>query len=150
MLFVLHALLVKRHKISPHPDIPAEVEEVPEPFTAHLQRVAAFRMVLVGALSLLAVLVPPVIGPTPVEGIEITRPLWMFWWFFPLEQWFGVASIAVVIAVVFGLVFLVPLLDRSPRRKWRERKIAMGCAAALLPAIVAITVEVWINNPKGH
>lgn len=59
--------------------------ETPGPFTAHLKRVAAFGPVLLGVLSVLGVLVPPVVGPTPVEGIEVTRPLRMFWWFFPLE-----------------------------------------------------------------
>ncbi|MDH6522310.1 cytochrome b N-terminal domain-containing protein [Streptomyces sp. SAI-090] len=150
LLFVWHALLVKRHKISPHPQIPAPEEEVPEPFTAHLQRVAAFGLVLIGVLSVLAVVLPPVLGPTPVEGIETTRPLWMFWWFFPMEQWFGVASIAFVIAGVFGLLFLVPFLDRGPGRRWRERPWAMGTAVVLLLAIAAISVNVWIYNPKGH
>ncbi|GGN84905.1 hypothetical protein GCM10011579_075390 [Streptomyces albiflavescens] len=150
LLFVWHALLVKRHKISPHPAIPDPKEEVAEPFTAHLKRVGAFGLVLLGVLTLLAVLVPPVLGPTPVEGIEITRPLWMFWWFFPMEEWFGVASIAYVIVAVFGLIFLVPFLDRSPHRLWRERKGAMAAAAVLLLGLIAVTVEVWVNNPKGH
>ncbi|MFD0274238.1 cytochrome bc complex cytochrome b subunit [Kitasatospora sp. NPDC127111] len=150
VLFVLHALLVKRHRISSHPEIPATGLEVSEPFTAHLKRVAAFGLVLVGALGILAVLVPPVIGPTPVDGIEITRPPWMFWWFFPFEEWFGVTSIAVVIFALFALILLVPFLDRSPRRRWQERKVAMGIALGILLAITAITVEVWINNPKGH
>ncbi|GAA3803251.1 cytochrome b [Streptomyces chiangmaiensis] len=150
LLFVWHALLVKRHKISPHPGIPKPEEEVPEPFTAHLKRVGAFGLVLLGVLSILAVVLPPVLGPTPVAGIEITRPLWMFWWFFPMEEWFGVASIVYVIVGVFGLIFLVPFLDRSPHRLWRQRKIAMAVATALLLSILAVTVEVWINNPKGH
>ncbi|MFF7643959.1 cytochrome b N-terminal domain-containing protein [Streptomyces canus] len=150
LLFVWHALLVKRHKISPHPEIPVPAEETPEPFTAHLKRVAAFGLVLVGLLSVLAVVLPPVLGPTPVEGIEVTRPLWMFWWFFPMEQWFGVASIAFVIAAVFGLIFLVPFLDRGPKRRWQERPWATGSAVVLLLAIAAISVNVWIYNPKGH
>ena len=150
LLFVWHALLVKRHKISPHPAIPQPEEEVPEPFTAHLKRVAAFGLALLGVLSILAVVLPPVLGPTPVEGIEITRPLWMFWWFFPLEEWFGVASIAYVIAAVFGLIFLVPFLDRGPKRLWRERKTAMATAVVLLLTLAAITINVWVNNPKGH
>ncbi|WP_078585390.1 cytochrome b N-terminal domain-containing protein [Streptomyces anulatus] len=150
LLFVWHALLVKRHKISPHPEIELPEVESPEPFTAHLKRVAAFGLVLLGVLSLLGVLVPPVVGPTPVAGIEVTRPLWMFWWFFPMEQWFGVASIAYVIAGVFALIFLVPFLDRGPKRHWRERKLALGTALVLLLALAAITIQVWIANPKGH
>jgi len=150
VLFVLHALLIKYHSISPHPQIPAPEAETPEPFTAHLKRVAAYGLVLIGALSVLAVLVPPVVGPTPVEGIETTRPLWMFWWFFPLEEWFGVASIAYILGGVFLLILLTPFLDRSPRRRWKDRPVAMGVAALVLLALLAVTVEVWINNPKGH
>ncbi|WP_063786047.1 hypothetical protein [Streptomyces sp. MMG1533] len=65
-----------------------------------------------------------------------------------MEEWFGVASIAWVIAGVFGLIFLVPFLDRSPKRRWRERKIALGAAAVLLLALAAITIEVWIATPR--
>lgn len=149
-LFVLHALLVKRHRISPHPSIPHPELEEPEPFTHHLKRVGAFGLVTIGLLSALAVLLPPVLGPTPVEGIEITRPLWFFWWFFPFEEWFGVASVGLIIALVFGLLFLVPFLDRSPRRHWRERKVSMAALLIVLLAMAAITVNVWINNPRGH
>ena len=103
-LFFLHALLVKRHKISPHPRIDHPEVEEPAPFTEHVKRAGAFGLVLLGILSALAVLLPPVLGPTPVEGIETTRPMWMFWWFFPFEKWFGVASVGFFIALVFGLL----------------------------------------------
>jgi len=150
VLFVLHALLVKRHKISSHPAIPHPEWEEPAPFTEHLKRAIAYGLVLVGALSVLSVLIPPVLGPTPVEGIETTRPLWLFWWFFPFEQWFGVASVGVAIAVVFGLIFLVPFIDRSPHRRWQDRKVSMAVAVVLLIVLVAISIYVLINNPNGH
>jgi len=150
VLFVLHALLVKRHKISPHPAVPHPELEEDAPFTAHLKRAVAYGLVLLGALSALAVLIPPVVGPTPVEGIETTRPIWMFWWFFPFEQWFGVPSVGLAIAAVFGLIFLVPFIDRSPRRRWQERKVSMVIAAVILLLMAAVTVYVWINNPNGH
>ena len=149
-LVVLHALLVKRHKISPHPAIPHPESEDSEPFTEHLVRVGAFGLVLIGGLSVLAVLLPPVLGPTPVEGIEVTRPLWFFWWFFPFEEWFGVTSVGLAIAAVFGLLFLVPFLDRGPRRHWRDRKVSMIVLLGVLLVLAAITVNVWINNPRGH
>lgn len=150
VLFVLHALLVKRHKISSHPAIPHPEMEEQAPFTAHLKRAAAYGLVLLGVLSALAILIPPVVGPTPVEGIETTRPIWMFWWFFPFEQWFGVPSVGLAIAVVFGLIYLVPFIDRSPRRRWQERKVSMVIVAVILLLMVAVTVYVWINNPSGH
>ncbi|WP_369221430.1 hypothetical protein AB5J52_05975 [Streptomyces sp. R39] len=42
LLFVWHALLLKRHRIFSHPEIPASALEPSEPFTAHLRRVAAW------------------------------------------------------------------------------------------------------------
>jgi len=43
----------------------------------------------------------------------------------------------------FGLVFLVPFLDRSPKRRWRERKVALSAAVVLLLALAATTIQVW-------
>jgi hypothetical protein len=47
VLVILHGLLVKRHRISPHPSLPtdatgaqAPAEEPTEPFTHHLRRIA--------------------------------------------------------------------------------------------------------------
>ncbi len=74
----------------------------------------------------------------------------VFWWFFPFEQWFGVASVGLVIAAVFGLLFLTPFLDRSERRYWRDRKVAVAVLLAVLIPLAVITINVWINNPKGH
>ena len=50
----------------------------------------------------------------------------------------------------WGLIFLVPFLDRSPRRRWQERKVSIGIAVVVFAALFAISVFVWINNPNGH
>ncbi|PFG44999.1 ubiquinol-cytochrome c reductase cytochrome b subunit [Georgenia soli] len=149
-LFVVHALLVKRHKISEHPDIPGSSAEEPAPFTEHLKRAGAYGLVLLGILAALSVLVPPVVGSTPVAGVETTRPLWLFWWFFPFEEWFGISSVGVVMAVVFGVLFLVPFLDRGRRRSWRERKVAVGVLGVIVLFMLVISIYVWINNARGH
>lgn len=153
-LVVLHALLVKRHRISPHPALPAtSVDtnlEKEEPFTHHLRRVLAFGLIALGALGLLAVLFPPIVGPTPVEGIEVTRPPWIFWWMFALENWFGLSAILWGGAVLFGLLALVPFIDRSPRRYWRDRKLAIGLAGLVLLALVVLSLIMWGTPPASH
>jgi hypothetical protein len=58
--------------------VDASFVEPTEPFTAHLRRVGAFALVLLAGLLVLAVLLPPSVGPTPVAGIEVTRPPWIF------------------------------------------------------------------------
>jgi ubiquinol-cytochrome c reductase cytochrome b subunit len=93
VLLILHALLVKRHKISPAPGNPEETGEPVAPFTHHLRRIATLGLVLTGGLGLLALIFPPGVGPTPVEGIEVTKPPWMYWWMFTLENWIGLSGI---------------------------------------------------------
>lgn len=153
-LVVLHALLVKRHQISRHPALPAtSLEtrlEAQEPFTHHVRRVVAFGLVTLGVLGALAVLFPPVVGPTPVEGIEVTRPLWIFWWMFTLENWFGLPAILWGVAILFGLLLLVPFVDRSPRRHWRGRLVSIAVAGVVLLTIVVLTLIMWATPPASH
>jgi quinol-cytochrome oxidoreductase complex cytochrome b subunit len=150
VLLTLHALLVKRHGISPHPAIPPTVTERTEPFTHHLRRVTAFGLVLVGLLGVLAVLLPPKIGPTPVEGIEVTKPPWPFWWLYTLENWFGLPAIGWGVGVLFALLVLPPFLDRSPRRSWRDRPVAIALTVLVIVALVVLTVLINVITAEEH
>ncbi len=55
-----------------------------------------------------------VIGPVPVEGIEVTKPPWIFLPLFAIENWVGVPGLLWVSVAGFVVLALVPLLDRSP------------------------------------
>jgi len=157
VLFTLHALLVKRHRISPHPRLTAddEAEQAPageptEPFTHHLRRIAALCLALTGLLGILAVLVPPAVGPPPVEGLEITKPPWNFWWMFTLENWLGLSGILYGGGVLFVLLIALPFVDRNPHRYWRHRTLAMVLAVTVLLAVAALTVLMAFTTPKTH
>jgi len=154
-LFAMHAMLIKRHAVSPKPTAgdPAAVNVVGEetgPFTHHLRRIGAFALVLLAALGALAVLVPPGVGPTPVEGIEVTRPLWMFWWVFTLENLFGLKAILVGSGVLFALLIAVPFVDRNPNRWWRRRPVAMAALAVVLVTLVLLTIMTAVTPPATH
>ena len=156
-LVVLHFLLVKRLKMSPHPLLPAGTSneqaseaEPTQPFTRHLRRLAAFGIALAGILGVLAVLFPAPLGSTPVPGIEITKPPWMFWWPFTLENWFGLSAIVWGEAVFFLLLVVLPFVDRSPERWWRRRPVAMAVALAVLIVIVVLTVLMAITSAEVH
>jgi ubiquinol-cytochrome c reductase cytochrome b subunit len=154
VLVTLHALLIKRHKISPHPALPApeeaEVAERSEPFTHHLRRIAAFSFVLLAGLTVLSVLLPPAVGPTPVAGIEVTKPPWNFWWMFTLEDWLGLPGILWGAGVLFGILLALPFVDRNPERYWRRRPVAMSLAAAILLAIAVLTLLMALVKPAQH
>jgi len=155
-LFAVHAMLIKRHAISPHPSaadpapIETDVDEERGPFTHHLRRIGAFALILLAALGALAVFLPPGVGPTPVEGIEVTRPLWMFWWVFTLENLFGLKAILVGSGVLFGLLVAVPFVDRNPNRWWRRRPVAMVALVVVLVALVVLTIMTAVTPPATH
>ena len=154
-LFAVHAMLIKRHAISPKPTAAAPggvdvATEVAGPFTHHLRRIAAFALVLVAGLGVMAVLLPPGVGPTPVEGIEVTRPLWMFWWLFTLENLFGLKAILYGSGVLFALLVAVPFVDRNPNRWWRRRPVAMLALAAVVAIMVVLTVMMAVTAPATH
>lgn len=149
-LLAVHFLLVKRHGISPHPAVAATAAEPREPFTRHLRRLGAFGLALIGVLIVLAALFPPGLGPTPVEGIEVTRPLWIFWWLFTLENWWGLKAILWGTIALFALLVAVPFIDRRPERYWRRRPVAVAIAALVLGVILVLTYVTATTSAVEH
>ena len=149
-LLAVHAMLVKRHGISPHPVLGDTTAEPREPFTHHLRRIGTFGLVVVGVLGAAALLWPRGVGPTPVEGIEVTKPPWMFWWLFTLENWVGLKGIVWGSVALFGVLVAVPFIDRNPQRWWRRRPIAMIGASAVLGTIVVLTFLMAATTPGQH
>jgi ubiquinol-cytochrome c reductase cytochrome b subunit len=149
-LFAVHGMLIKRHGISPDPVLGDTATEPREPFSHHLRRIGAFALILVGILAALAVLWPRGVGPTPVEGIEVAKPPWMFWWLFTLEDWIGLKGILWGTGVLFALLIAVPFVDRNPERWWRRRPIAMLAGGVVLGALIALTILMAATTPAQH
>ncbi len=149
-LFVLHGALIKRHGISPSPAVRDAPMEPREPFTHHLRRLGALSLVLLGVLGVLAVVFPPGLGSAPVEGIEVTKPLWMFWWLYTLENQWGVSAILWGSAALFAVLVAVPFMDRSPTRSWRRRPVAISLLVVAIAIIVALTLATVFTTPAAH
>lgn len=157
VLVILHFLLVKRHHMSPHPQLPvgesieqAAAAEPTQPFTKHLRRLVAFGISLTGILGALAVLSIPAIGSSPVPGIEVTKPPWMFWWPFTLENWFGLSAIVWGELAFFLLLAALPFIDRNPKRWWRQRPVAMTIAVLVVLTLIVLTVLMAVTPTKTH
>lgn len=145
LLLAAHFWLIKKHGISPRPGKP--VGEV-LPFTTHLKHLGRYGLVVVGLILALAVVLPPVVGPAPVEGIEVTKPPWPFLPLFAFENWVGVpglfwASVAFVLVLV-----LVPFVDRSPAVL--RRRAAIAVAVALLLALAGLGILAWLTPGAKH
>jgi ubiquinol-cytochrome c reductase cytochrome b subunit len=142
--------LVKRHKISPAPGNPDDTGEPTAPFTHHLRRIGTLGLVLLGGLGLAAVLFPPGVGPTPVEGIEVTRPPWMYWWLFTMENWVGLSGILWGSGALFAILVAVPFIDRRAERRWRKRPVAVALGALVVIAIIVMSVLEAVTTPAQH
>lgn len=156
LLLFVHVLLIKRHRISPHPFLPqtsdgqAPVDEPTDSFNHHLRRVGAYGLVLVGVLGLLAVFAPAGIGSPPVAGVEYTRPLWPFWWLYTIENWVGLQGIIWGSVVFYGLLLLLPFIDRNPDRRPAHRKVALTLGGLVALILVVLTILMPILPATSH
>ena len=146
-LLGVHFWLVKKHGISPIPGSPAGGML---PFTHHLRHLARYAAILAGLMLILAVLRPPAVGPAPVEGIEVTKPPWIFLPLFAVENWVGVSGLLWVNVAGFVLLALVPFLDRSPHTRPGQRRTAIVLAVIILLVAVGLATLAWLTAGTEH
>lgn len=145
---IAHFWLVRKHGISP---LPGRAEEQTSlRFTGHLAHLANCGAILAGLIVVLAVLLPPVIGPAPVEGVEVTKPPWAFLPLFAVENWVGVPGLLWVSIGGFLLLALVPLLDRSPHRRPGQRRAALIAGALAALVAIGLALLAWFTEGAEH
>lgn len=147
LVLAAHFWLVKRHGISARPGRPSG-EYLP--FPSHLKHLGKYGLILVGIVLALAVLLPPVVGPAPVEGIEVTKPPWPFLSLFAFENWIGVPGLLWVSVISFTLLALVPFLERSPEVLLARRRVAIAAAIVIVLALVGLGLLAWLTPGAEH
>ncbi|MDR5702251.1 MAG: cytochrome b N-terminal domain-containing protein [Armatimonadota bacterium] len=147
LLLLVHFWLIKKHGISPLPGRPVDGYV---PFTKHLKHLGKYGLVLVGIVLLLAVVLPPVVGPAPVEGIEVTKPPWPFLPLFAVENWIGIPGLFWASVVLFGLFLLVPFVDRSPDAAPGKRRAFIALGLILLLVLVGLGLLAWLTPGAEH
>jgi quinol-cytochrome oxidoreductase complex cytochrome b subunit len=147
---VVHLLLVKRHSMAPSPFRKAPEPEPTRPFTRHLAELGALGLVLLGVLTLLAVLLPHGHGPAPIEGIEVTKPPWPLLWVYPVEDWVGVSGILWATLAIFAALLVVPLVDRSAERHPRRRLPVVIAAGVVVLLIIGLIVFAAVQPIVSH
>lgn len=141
---------MKRHGMAPSPFRHGPEPEPTEPFSRHLGRLGGFTLLLVGILTVLAVLAPPGHGPAPVEGIEVTKPPWPLLWLYPIENWVGVSGILWATLAVFAALLIVPFVDRGPERHPRRRLAVVIAAGVIVAAVLALIVYAAVTPVTTH
>jgi quinol-cytochrome oxidoreductase complex cytochrome b subunit len=89
-------------------------------------------------LIVLSVLVPPFLGPAPIEGISVSRPDWPFAWLGPIQDLVGPAG-------VWALPFLGVLAAASAAflRRWDSTRRA-GAAVVVFLGLGVLTVVGYV------
>lgn len=159
IFLIVHLLLIKYHGISPTaaeadaglaPGGRLPKERMTTRYPAHLRRMAGYGLALIALATVLGIVSPPAIGAVPNPSIEVTKPPFLFYWMYAFENWLGVPGILYAAATLFGLLVLLPFLDRSPFRALRHRPAVATVGGILLLAIVALTIFVAVTPTGKH
>jgi ubiquinol-cytochrome c reductase cytochrome b subunit len=152
LLLVAHFMLIRRHGISARAQIPVGGTDPDErvPFTTHLRHLTGWSLILLGILVALAATTSNPVGPAPVAGIEVTKPLWPFLWLYQLENWIGIDGLFWAPVVVFLLLAALPFLDRSPERRPGRRRWVIGGALVVFGVLALFTLLVAFSGPAAH
>ena len=145
LLLLFHLFLIKIHGISP---LPWVGEEKMVDFTSHIRQLIKYGLFSLLIISILAILIEPPLGGEPVEGVEVTKPPWMFLWLYSLEN-IWVYSLIVAPSIIFTALLLLPFVDRSSSIKIHERKIAIVILIIMLLTMVGLIIN-GIVTTAGH
>ncbi|MBI4446093.1 MAG: cytochrome b N-terminal domain-containing protein [Acidobacteria bacterium] len=126
-IVAVHLWQLRKHQIAPHP-LPEKNHRAPFPFfPSQAVRDSVVSLVLFLLLLLLAVLYPQGLGnkANPADAGFDPRPEWYFLAHYELLRLFQGWETVSVFLIPFGLfllLLLLPFLDRSTSRYWKNRK----------------------------
>jgi ubiquinol-cytochrome c reductase cytochrome b subunit len=152
VLLILHFALIKRHGVSARSTVAVGEPEPDDtvPFTSHIRHLVGWSLILLAVLVALAAVSSNAVGPAPVEGIEVTKPLWPFYFLYQVENWIGIPGLFWAPLVIFVFLAALPFLDRKPERRPSRRRWVMGSAFVLFGAWVVLTVMVASQGVATH
>lgn len=156
ILFVMltaHLVLMRRHGLVG----PLRGQSRPEKsvffFPTHLLKEALIGLGAVAVLLALAHFVPARLGPEadPTDTSFIPRPEWYFLFFFQLLSyfpgWLEPVATAVIPTLFFGLLLLLPFIDRGPERRPWKKPVTTGAFVFSWLAVLVLTV-LALARPK--
>jgi ubiquinol-cytochrome c reductase cytochrome b subunit len=155
-LLVIHIYLIHTFNLSPTPkDRWADQPEIPESemkgrFDQHMAHILVFSMLYYGWLSVLAFFVPAPLGGPPVPEHAALKPPWPFLWMYDFENLWGVVAVLFASAILFGLLALVPLIDRKQDRRFSARKPILTAGALLGATLIGLTLHGYIIPAQSH
>lgn len=119
-------------------------------FVIHLRHLTGFSLLFLALAGLLAVIMPAPIGQPGLLEQEVTKPLWMFWPFYGLEDIFGLKGLVWGMVGFFAFLAIIPLLDPGPYLHWARRKFVLTLGFLFLAAVIGLGVYSRVQPPEAH
>ncbi len=113
--------MIKQHGIAPLPGQNPESYEkslaAGSTFYDHVKKLSLYSFLLFVVLAIASFLYTPELLNSPKPGIEVTKPPWPFWVFYPVESIMGITGIllgsALVLVVLLGIPVLAVLIPEQ-------------------------------------
>lgn len=156
---IAHIFLIKHHGIAPTaaqadageaPGGRLPKERMAAKYSAHLRLMVGYGLAAVALAGLLGLLFPPAIGAAPDPSMEVTKPPFMFYFFYAFENFLGIPGILYSAVGLFGLLAVLPFIDRTPLRHLRKRPVTIVLGTILLVAVIAFTIYVAFSGTGKH
>lgn len=119
-------------------------------FSQHLRRLTGVALLMFAGIGTMAAWFPPGIGHPGVDGVEVTKPFWPFLWIYSVENTIGMTGMLFAPLILFGFLFLVPLLDRGPHDVSKRPRWLLGLAIVMLALYVGGIVYGIFAPQKQH
>ncbi|MDE3075735.1 MAG: cytochrome b N-terminal domain-containing protein [Chloroflexota bacterium] len=120
------------------------------PFSSHIRRIAGWGLLAASIAAALALAFPTPLGPAPIQGIEVTKPPFMFWWLYAAEDFLGIRGLLIIPIAFFIIAAAVPFLDRGRRRAIRARKSIVILGVLFIILLLALTAYTGVTPPVAH
>jgi len=154
VLIFLHILYVKHFGIAPKPYLNSEDYENSltegASFIRHLKGLVLYSVVILVVLVTLSVLYKPGLLEAPKAGIEVTKPPWPFWIFYPIESALGIVGILIGSIVVGAGLILIPILGAVVESEAKLFKITRILVGTGLVAWVILMIITYFSPVMKH
>lgn len=155
LLIIAHVYLIKQLGMTPKATEtaksgPPSKEQGRSNFVVHLRKLAGYGLLFLTLIGVLAAIWPAPLGLAGVPGAEVTKPPWMFLPFYPMEDVFGISGLLIGSGIFFGLLGLVPFVDRNPWLSARHRRWIIVIAAVVLIGLIGLGGYAWVSRPAPH
>lgn len=153
-LISLHMLLIKIRGISARPSkdtvTTVTAGQGTSSFLMHLRRLSGFGLLFLAIAGILAIVFPAPLGHLGIFEQEVTKPLWMFWPFFGLEDMFGLKGLVWGMVGFFAILAAIPFIDRNQFLNWRKRKLILSFGFIFLAAVIGLGVYSKLHKAEAH